>query len=71
MFVKSAVLLLALLCSPDLCLGQWDQAELDLFDLVEEVGENFYDILHVDQVSLPNIYRTHIYLYPGWPDWYP
>ena len=29
----------------------WDQAELDLFDLVEEIGENFYDVLHVDQVS--------------------
>ena len=47
--VKSVLLVLAILCTPDLCYG-WDQAELDLFDLVEEVGENFYDILHVEQV---------------------
>ena len=47
--LKLALLVLAILCVPDRCCG-WDQAELDLFDLVEEVGENFYDILHVDQV---------------------
>ena len=44
------VLLLSLLCRLDPC-ACWDQAELDLFDLVEEIGENFYDVLHVDQVS--------------------
>ena len=49
--VKSVLLVLAILCAPDRCHG-WDQAELDLFDLVEEVGENFYDILHVEQVRL-------------------
>ena len=47
--VKSVLLVLAILYTPDRCHG-WDQAELDLFDLVEEVGENFYDILHVEQV---------------------
>ena len=29
----------------------WTQDELDLFDLVEEVGENFYDLIGVDQVK--------------------
>ena len=28
----------------------WDQDELDLFDLVEEVEENFYELLQVEQV---------------------
>ena len=31
--------------------GEWDPDELDIFDLVEEVGENFYDIMQIDQVS--------------------
>jgi hypothetical protein len=49
--VKFVLVALAfILCTPDPCRG-WDQAELDLFDLVEEVGENFYNILHVEQVS--------------------
>lgn len=29
----------------------WSQAELDLFDLVEEIGDNFYDVLQVTQVQ--------------------
>lgn len=31
----------------------WTQGELDLFDLVEEVGigENFYDLMHIDKVQ--------------------
>ena len=28
----------------------WDQVELDLFDLVEEIGENFYDVMQLNQV---------------------
>ena len=51
--VKFVLVALAILCTPDRCHG-WDQAELDLFDLVEEVGENFYDILHVEQVRIFN-----------------
>ena len=31
------------------CLA-WDNAELELFDLVEEVNANFYDVLGVGQV---------------------
>lgn len=44
------VLLVFVLSAADPCLC-WDQAELDLFDLVEEIGENFYDVLHVEEVS--------------------
>lgn len=28
----------------------WDNEELELFDLVEEVNANFYDVLGVEQV---------------------
>lgn len=28
----------------------WDQIELEIFDLVEEINDNFYNILKVDQV---------------------
>lgn len=28
----------------------WDQDELDIFDLVEEINENFYTVLKVQQV---------------------
>ncbi|XP_048412062.1 dnaJ homolog subfamily C member 1 [Stegostoma tigrinum] len=37
-----------LLSSVPLCLG-WDTAEMELFDLVEEVQENFYRFLGVEQ----------------------
>ena len=30
----------------------WDQEELDMFDLVEEINENFYDVLGVLQVKV-------------------
>ena len=29
----------------------WESYELDLFDLIEEVGENFYDVFGVSPVS--------------------
>lgn len=29
----------------------WDQEELEIFDLVEEINENFYLILKVEQVK--------------------
>ena len=35
----------------------WSQEQLDLFDLVEEIGDNFYDVLQVAQVTT---YTTHI-----------
>ena len=30
----------------------WDNEELELFDLVEEVNRNFYEVLGVEQVKL-------------------
>lgn len=35
------------------CVGivtAWDQEELEIFDLVEEINENFYTVLKVQQV---------------------
>jgi len=29
----------------------WDSEELDLFDLVEEVNKNFYDVMEIDQTA--------------------
>lgn len=29
----------------------WDSDHLELFDLVEEIGSNFYEVLGVDEVS--------------------
>jgi DnaJ family protein C protein 1 len=29
----------------------WDQSELEIFDLVEEINQNFYDLLGVPQVG--------------------
>lgn len=28
----------------------WDQEELEIFDLVEEINQNFYTVLKVEQV---------------------
>ena len=43
----------------------WSQEELDLFDLVEDIGENFYDILQVPQVrrNQPSLEIYIIYYY--------
>lgn len=30
----------------------WDSEEMELFDLVEEVGENFYEVLGISQVMM-------------------
>lgn len=46
MALYSAILLF--LCFR-LSLG-WQEEELELFDLVEDIGENFYDLLEVSQV---------------------
>ena len=39
-----------------------DQTELDLYDLVEEVGQNqtFYNILNIDQVLLMKIFEIEM-----------
>ena len=55
-WLSLAVLVISLLLSvpPSYCSGEgeWDADELDIFDLVEEIGENFYDIMRVEQVRV-------------------
>lgn len=36
----------------------WDNDELEVFDVVEEVNQNFYDVLGVTQVTLPQYVRA-------------
>ena len=38
---------ICLIISPN---SAWDNGELEMFDLVEEVNENFYTVMGVDQV---------------------
>ena len=35
----------------------WDSIDLELFDLVEEIKDNFYDVLGLKQVSLTKSVR--------------
>lgn len=51
--VLFCVLLVLLSIQGALC---WDQDELDLFDLVEEVEENFYELLQVEQVLYCSVF---------------
>lgn len=32
------------------CVVAWDQDDLEIFDLVEEVNQNFYELLKIKQV---------------------
>lgn len=34
------------------CVNAWDQEEFEIFDLVEEINENFYSVLKVNQVNI-------------------
>lgn len=40
---------LLLIVSADV-VSSWDQDDLDIFDLVEEINENFYTVLKIQQV---------------------
>lgn len=46
-----AVVFLVVICcvQHSLC---WQEEELEMFDLVEEIGENFYELLEVSQVRI-------------------
>lgn len=39
----------------------WDQEEFEIFDLVEEINENFYSILKVNQVCFISISTVFSY----------
>ena len=47
-----ATVLFLLLTSSFIPAGCWDSEDFELFDLVEEVGENFYDYFGVSQVCI-------------------
>lgn len=49
MFIKFSFSILLLFCLIESS-HSWDQSELEIFDLAEEVGRNFYDVLEVSQV---------------------
>ena len=38
----------------------WDSIDLELFDLVEEIKDNFYDVLGLKQVSLTKFISWHL-----------
>lgn len=41
----------------------WDNDELEVFDVVEEVNQNFYDVLGVTQVLPCRYVQTYIYIF--------
>ena len=36
----------------------WDNEDLELFDLVEEINKNFYEVLNVQSVRMLTILRS-------------
>ncbi|KAG8431320.1 hypothetical protein GDO86_019064 [Hymenochirus boettgeri] len=42
---------LLLWCGQVRMAGAWDSGDLELFDLVEEIQQNFYEFLGVEQVT--------------------
>ena len=48
---KCWILLISLIFSQSTGVHGWDSIDLELFDIVEEVKDNFYNILGLKQVS--------------------
>lgn len=46
--VVAVAVVLAVLATPTEC---WDTKEMEMFDLVEEVNQNFYEVMGISQVS--------------------
>lgn len=44
--LKYLIILTILICG----VKSWDHQELEIFDLVEEINENFYTVLGINQV---------------------
>lgn len=61
MFVWYILFLLAFSSSSD----AWDQTDLELFDLVEEIQLNFYEVLEIDQVSSIQLTVDHWWHIPS------
>lgn len=51
MFLKTVFIVL--MCAK--CVLSWDSEQMEVFDLVEEVKQNFYELLNVTQVKKLNI----------------
>ncbi len=49
--VRAAQVAAVLLCALCVCVHAWTQAELDMYDLAEDVKGSFYDLLGVDKVG--------------------
>lgn len=50
------MLICLLFCLPYLnIVGAWDSEQLEVFDVVDEVKENFYELLNVTKVSCESI----------------
>lgn len=54
MFNKTSVTIL-LLISSAICVQSWDTEELEIFDLVEEIKVNFYELMGIQQVNRVNL----------------
>lgn len=52
--MKPALVLLTICYLLNTCIA-WDQSELEIFDLVEEVNANFYEVLGISQVKNRNM----------------
>lgn len=46
MYIKIFIILISAKC-----ILTWDSEQMEVFDLVEEVKQNFYELLNVSQVS--------------------
>lgn len=56
--------LFLLLLSTSTLVCAWDSEELEIFDLVEEVNKNFYEVLNVEQnAATQEIKRAFRYIF--------
>ena len=58
--ISTRIFLILVILSTSANVHGWDSIDLELFDLVEEVKDNFYGVLGLKQVS------TVVYFYFGW-----
>lgn len=53
-----ALLIFVLLCLPYFnIIHAWDSEQLEVFDVVDEVKENFYQLLNISKVNFHNSFR--------------
>ena len=54
-FINGRIVAFLVILSGITIVQGWDSIDLELFDLVEEIKENFYDVLGVSKVYLKAI----------------